>query len=58
MEASPQKVVVVGAGLAGVMLALLLARRKDAEGRNRFEIHVFEKRGDFRSKATERLTTA
>ena len=41
-------IVVVGAGLAGCMTALLLARRNDG-GRPR-QIRLFEKRGDFREE--------
>ncbi|KAA0153271.1 hypothetical protein FNF31_06515 [Cafeteria roenbergensis] len=42
-------IVVVGAGLAGAMSALYLGRRQ-TDGKPAFQVHVFEKRGDFRAR--------
>jgi kynurenine 3-monooxygenase len=40
------KITIVGAGLGGSLLAIYLARRK-------YEVHVFERRGDLRREAVE-----
>lgn len=52
-----QTVVIVGAGLAGSMLALYLARRKRS-GKPLYDVRVFEKRGDFRARELAQQTTA
>lgn len=46
MQAGSQKITVIGAGLAGALLAALLAQRG-------WEVEVFEKRGDPRRKGYE-----
>ena len=40
------KITIVGAGLGGSLLAIYLARRK-------YEVHVFERRGDLRREPVE-----
>jgi len=49
-------ITVVGAGLAGCMAALYLARRESG-GRRLYQVHVFEKRGDFRARELATETT-
>lgn len=48
MEPADQQIAVVGAGLAGCMVALMLARRTD--GGRQYNVHVYESRADFRER--------
>lgn len=50
MSSSNETVAVVGAGLAGSMMAVMLARRG-------FTVEVYEKRSDFRKEGGNRSTT-